>query len=78
MSPIIVSPMVTIIGVGRAKTVPVFEDDGKGGERIGKREEVVLSWSADHRVLDGATVARCAESVGAVLENMEIMGVTLR
>lgn len=78
VAPIIVSPMVAIIGIGRTKTVPVFEDDGKGGERLGKREETLLSWSADHRVLDGAAVARCAEAVGNALEDIDLIGVSLR
>jgi len=81
VSPVIVAPMVAIVGVGRARVVPVWVDgDGeeRGGHWGGKKEEVLLSWSADHRVLDGATVARCAESVAAVLENVEFMGAVLR
>jgi len=38
----------------------------------------VFSWSADHRVLDGVTVAKCAEDVGRLLENFELLGTTLR
>jgi 2-oxoisovalerate dehydrogenase E2 component (dihydrolipoyl transacylase) len=78
VSPIILPPMVGIVGIGRVKEVPGFEKDEVGNEKIVKREEVVLSWSADHRVLDGATVAKCAEVVGTVLENFETLGVTLR
>jgi 2-oxoisovalerate dehydrogenase E2 component (dihydrolipoyl transacylase) len=78
VSPIILPPMVGIVGIGRVKEVPAFEKDEVGSERIVKREEVVLSWSADHRVLDGATVAKCAEVVGTLVENFEVLGVTLR
>ncbi|KAJ4296703.1 hypothetical protein N0V90_006751 [Kalmusia sp. IMI 367209] len=53
VSPVIVTPQVAIIGIGRAKAVPAF---GKDGEII-KKEECVFSWSADHRVIDGATAA---------------------
>lgn len=77
VAPIILDPTVMIIGVGRSRIVPAFEEDEAGQERIVKREEVVLSWSADHRVLDGATVAKCADKVGSHLENPEALGMTL-
>ncbi|KAG8665125.1 uncharacterized protein FPOAC1_013103 [Fusarium poae] len=57
ISPIIVPPMVGILGIGRMGHVPVFETDAKGVENVVKREQVTLSWAADHRALDGATVA---------------------
>ncbi len=78
VSPVIVPPMVAIIGVGRATKVPRFTTDTNDQDIIVKREEVVLSWSADHRILDGATVARCAERVASVLENIDALGVVLR
>lgn len=74
VAPVIVSPQVAIIGIGRARTVPAFGDNGE----IVKKEECVFSWSADHRVIDGAMAARCAESVRAYLENIENMLVRLR
>lgn len=74
VSPVIVTPQVAIIGIGRAKAVPAF---GKDGEII-RKEEAVFSWSADHRVIDGATAARCAELVRRYLEDMETMLVRLR
>jgi len=43
-----------------------------------KKDECVFSWSADHRVIDGAMAARCAEAVRGYLENVESMLVTLR
>ena len=46
----------------------LFECDGQGNEILVKREVMVLSWSMDHGVLDGATVARCAEIVGGLVE----------
>jgi 2-oxoisovalerate dehydrogenase E2 component (dihydrolipoyl transacylase) len=67
VAPIIVEPQVAIVGVGRAKVVPGFDEDGN----VVKKEEMVLSWSADHRVVDGAECARCAERVNWYLQNME-------
>lgn len=74
VAPVIVSPQVAILGVGRARAVPAFAEDGS----IVRKEECVFSWSADHRVVDGATLARCAESVRAYLEGTERMLIKLR
>lgn len=74
VAPVIVSPQVAIIGIGRAKTVPAF---GKDGELV-KKEECTFSWSADHRVVDGATAAKCAEVVKGYLEDVESMLIRLR
>lgn len=67
VAPVIVAPQVAIVGVGRARWVPGFDELGI----VGRREEVVLSWSADHRVVDGAECARCAERVRGLLEGVE-------
>ncbi|KAL2845114.1 2-oxoacid dehydrogenases acyltransferase-domain-containing protein [Aspergillus pseudodeflectus] len=75
VSPIIVPPMVGILAVGKVERVARFMMDAKGDEQIVKRQEAVLSWSVDHRVLDGASVARCANLVSSILE--EIDGVSL-
>ena len=74
VAPIIVSPQVAILGVGRAKAVPAF---GKNGEII-RKDECVFSWSADHRIIDGAMAARLAESVRGFLENIDTMLVRLK
>ncbi|EXM14311.1 hypothetical protein FOTG_17289 [Fusarium oxysporum f. sp. vasinfectum 25433] len=71
ISPIIVPPMVGILGIGRMGHVPVFETDAKGVENVVKREQVTLSWAADHRALDGATIARCAQMVDSLLRNVD-------
>ncbi|KAL4807976.1 2-oxoacid dehydrogenases acyltransferase-domain-containing protein [Aspergillus unguis] len=75
VSPVIVPPMVGIVGVGKVDDVATFIRDEHGNEQLVKRQKTVLSWSADHRVLDGASVARCAESVSTILENVD--GVSL-
>lgn len=74
VAPVIVTPQVGILGIGRAKTVPAFGENGE----IVKKDECVFSWSADHRVIDGAMAARCAEAVRKNLENIENMFVRLR
>lgn len=71
VSPIIVHPTVAIVAVGRAEAMPEVGEDGS----VIKRAKAVLSWSADHRILDGATVARCAEAVNGLLQDTESMNI---
>ncbi|MCJ1252407.1 hypothetical protein MMC24_000213 [Lignoscripta atroalba] len=61
VSPIIVQSEVAILGVGRKRVVPAFDEEGQ----LVKKEVINFSWSADHRVVDGATMARMAERLGA-------------
>jgi 2-oxoisovalerate dehydrogenase E2 component (dihydrolipoyl transacylase) len=74
VAPIISEPQVAILGVGRSKVVPAFDEN----DELVKREELVLSWSADHRVVDGAECARCAEHVTRLLEEPMGMLVEMR
>lgn len=64
VAPVIVSPQVAIVGIGRCKIVPTFDEHGK----IIAKEQMVLSWSADHRIVDGAECARAAERVKNYLQ----------
>ncbi|WAO92388.1 Dihydrolipoamide acetyltransferase component of pyruvate dehydrogenase complex [Fusarium falciforme] len=77
VAPIILSPMVMILAVGRSQKVPAFETGEDGTRQLIEKEQAVFSWSADHRVLDGATVARCAEEMAFWLENANMMGLSL-
>ncbi|EME50104.1 hypothetical protein DOTSEDRAFT_68841 [Dothistroma septosporum NZE10] len=74
VAPVISEPQVAIVGVGRSKVVPAFDEN----EVLIRREELVFSWSADHRVVDGAECARCAERVKSLLEEPASMLVDLR
>jgi 2-oxoisovalerate dehydrogenase E2 component (dihydrolipoyl transacylase) len=78
VAPVIVAPMVGILGVGKMSGVPVFKKDEQGVKQLVERDELILSWSADHRVLDGATVARCAEEVRTLLEDIDVFSIVLR
>lgn len=77
--PIIVPPLVAIVGLGKIVEVPVFQKSEDGStETILKRKRLVLSWSADHRVLDGSSVAKCGLDVGKVLEKISTFGFFLK
>jgi pyruvate dehydrogenase E2 component (dihydrolipoamide acetyltransferase) len=61
---IINPPQAAILAIGSIKNVPVVQD----GEIVpGKRMNITLS--ADHRVTDGAEVARFLQAVKRYLEN---------
>lgn len=74
VSPVIVEREVGILGIGRMRTVPAFDED----DNLVKRQVCNFSWSADHRVIDGATMARAGEVVRRVVEEPDIMVMHLK
>lgn len=74
VSPVIVPNEVAILGIGRSRTLPVFDEAGQ----VKKAELVNFSWSADHRVVDGATMARMANKVREYVESPDKMLLKLR
>ena len=74
LSPVIVEKEVAILATGRMRTVPAFNDKGQ----VVKKQVCNFSWSADHRVIDGATMARAAEVVRGFVENPDSMVMHLR
>ncbi|RAL00990.1 putative 2-oxo acid dehydrogenases acyltransferase [Aspergillus ibericus CBS 121593] len=74
VAPVVIPNEMAILGIGKARTVPVFDDAGQ----ITKGELVNFSWSADHRVVDGATMARMANRVRELIESPEQMLLSLR
>jgi 2-oxoisovalerate dehydrogenase E2 component (dihydrolipoyl transacylase) len=66
------------LGMGRISDVPVFGKDDTGIERLVKERQVILSWSADHRIIDGATVAKAADMLAALLSRPESLGLILK
>lgn len=78
-SPVIVEGQVAILGVGRMRDVPDVVEDNTGGWKVnGMRKVCNFSWSADHRVVDGATMARAAGVVRALVEEPDVMVMHLR
>ena len=74
VAPVLVQSEVAILGVGKARTVPSFNEHGE----VIKKNIMNFSWSADHRVVDGATMARAAERVRALVEEPALMMARLR
>lgn len=71
VAPVILSPMVGIVGLSRIREVPAFRKDDQGNDQIVKEEQMTLSWSADHRIIDGATVAKAAKLVESSIQGIE-------
>ena len=68
-SPIINKPEVAIVALGKIQKLPRFNDEGQ----LEERHIITMSWSGDHRVIDGATIARFSNSWKAYLENPSTM-----
>ncbi|RYO94733.1 hypothetical protein DL764_007790 [Monosporascus ibericus] len=75
VAPVLVEREVAILGLGRVRAVPRFGDDRR---TVVEKQVCNLSWSADHRVVDGATMARAAEVVRRLLEEPDAMVLHLR
>lgn len=71
---VIMPPEVAIGAIGRIQEVPRFDKDGN----IYKAHVVGVSWSADHRVIEGATMARFSNLWKSYLENPASMLIDLR
>lgn len=74
VAPVLVQSEVAILGIGKARTIPAFDEH----DRVVKKEVMNFSWSADHRVVDGATMARMSERVRAFVEEPALMMTRLR
>jgi len=62
--PVIAPPTVAIGAVGRIQRLPRFGAD----DAVVAAHLMQVSWSADHRVVDGATMARFSNMMKALLE----------
>ncbi|KAJ3066028.1 hypothetical protein HK102_007750 [Quaeritorhiza haematococci] len=82
LHPVIVPGEVCIGAIGRIQRVPRFEDvegeDGRKEERVVPRQVMVVNFNADHRVIDGATVARFVRAWRTHLEDPVGMLVEMR
>ncbi|KAF3158923.1 hypothetical protein TWF225_003363 [Orbilia oligospora] len=74
VAPVVVTSEVAIMGIGRTKVVPAFDENGT----VVPKTVVNFSWSADHRVVDGSTMARMASLVKRYCEEPEVLISKLR
>jgi 2-oxoisovalerate dehydrogenase E2 component (dihydrolipoyl transacylase) len=56
--PTILPPQAAIMAIGKARKMPKYVALPDGGHRWDPMDQMNISFSADHRILDGATVIR--------------------
>ncbi|XP_012886850.1 PREDICTED: lipoamide acyltransferase component of branched-chain alpha-keto acid dehydrogenase complex, mitochondrial [Dipodomys ordii] len=72
--PVILPPEVAIGALGSIKALPRFNQKGE----VYKAHIVNVSWSADHRIIDGATMSRFSNLWKSYLENPALMLLDLK
>lgn len=73
-NPVIVSSELAIVALGRMQTLPRFDETGN----VVAKQIIPISWSADHRVIDGATIARFGNHWKNLVENPALLASELR
>ena len=74
MMPVIMPPNVAIGALGKIQELPRFDQD----DNVRKAHVLNVSWAADHRVIDGATMARYSNLWKRYLEHPGWMLANLR
>lgn len=74
LSPVVVSGQVAIVGLGKARKLPRYNDAGE----VVPEQIINASWSGDHRVLDGMTMALMADKWKAYVVDPKVMLLQLR
>nr|XP_060477313.1 lipoamide acyltransferase component of branched-chain alpha-keto acid dehydrogenase complex, mitochondrial [Panthera onca] len=72
--PVILPPEVAIGALGSIKVLPRFNEKGE----VFKAQIMNVSWSADHRIIDGATMSRFSNLWKSYLENPAFMLLDLK
>ncbi|XP_060248822.1 lipoamide acyltransferase component of branched-chain alpha-keto acid dehydrogenase complex, mitochondrial isoform X5 [Meriones unguiculatus] len=72
--PVILPPEVAIGALGAIKALPRFDQNGE----VYKAQIMNVSWSADHRIIDGATMSRFSNLWKSYLENPAFMLLDLK
>jgi len=71
MSPIVAKPQVAIGAMGKIQRLPRFtSDESLDVEEVRMMQ---ISWGADHRVIDGATLARFSNRWKELIENPTLL-----
>ncbi len=73
-TPIINKPEVAIVALGKVQQLPRFDTKG----HVVARSIMQISWSGDHRVIDGGTIARFTNLWKKYLEEPSAMLVAMR
>ena len=74
MNPLIVPPQAGIGAMGTVQTLPRFDDSGN----VMAAKIMPISWAGDHRMIDGATLARFSNLCKQYLEDPVQMMVSMK
>lgn len=77
--PTILRPQVAIMAIGKSRKQAKYVEDPAlaDGYKFVPADMVNISISADHRILDGATVARFAAKMKELVENPNLMLISM-
>ncbi|RDE22505.1 dihydrolipoyllysine-residue acetyltransferase [Motiliproteus coralliicola] len=67
--PVVNPPEVAIVALGKTQSLPRFNDAGE----VEARSIMNISWSGDHRIIDGGTIARFSLLWQSLLEDPSAM-----
>ncbi|KAL1493300.1 hypothetical protein ABEB36_011380 [Hypothenemus hampei] len=67
--PVISPPQVAILAIGKTQVLPRFDDSGN----LVRREIMNISGSADHRIIDGVSMANFIKTLKNQLENPNLL-----
>ncbi|KAI8638911.1 2-oxoacid dehydrogenases acyltransferase-domain-containing protein [Parasitella parasitica] len=73
-NPVIVSSELAIVALGKMQKLPRFDSN----DNIVAKQVMPVSWSADHRIIDGATIARFGNHWKSLIENPALLASDLR
>lgn len=73
-APIINLPEVAIVALGRTQHLPRFDAQGQ----VVSRAIMTITWSGDHRIIDGGTIARFCNRWKGYLEAPQTMLLDLK
>eukprot|EP01147_Barroeca_monosierra_P003773 gene3773-6296_t len=74
LGPVIVVPQVAIGAIGRIRRVPRFDE----GDNVVPCNIMEMSFSADHRVIDGVTIANFFNEMKQLIENPHLFLASLK
>ena len=74
MKPVILPPEVAIGALGKGQKLPRFDHENN----LKVATVMAVSWSADHRVIDGATMAKFSNMVKKYVQNLNLLALDLK
>jgi 2-oxoisovalerate dehydrogenase E2 component (dihydrolipoyl transacylase) len=69
-------PEAAIVALGRTRAVPLY--GGRDGATLERGHLMGIAWGADHRVVDGASVAEFSNTWKGLLEQPERLLLCMR